>query len=295
MVKDLIAMSNGFNKYAFKGFVEVNRRIRSRTNPIVVERIELDSALNLGAKGDFLLKPGDVVIVRPNPDIQTTRTITLKGEWTFPGVYALESRADRLSMVMGRAGGLTRQADLRGVYIVRNESNRPKIQKDVPFNLKNENLLGSNIISNRTDTIAINAFSRRLKNWNYSLQDGDEIVALEQKSDVRVTGAVQNPTIIMHKRSKRINYYVNSAGGPTNFGKIRKSYVKYPNGMGRKSKNYLLFTVYPKVPSGSTVVVPMELELPTQEKKVDPAEVAMYSAVLGFFSSTIIGLVTLFR
>ena len=136
-VKDLIAMSNGFNKYAYKGFVEVNRRIRSRTNPVVVERIELDSALNLGTKGDFVLKPGDVVIVRPNPDIQTTRTVTLKGEWTFPGVYALESRADRLSMVIGRAGGLSRQADLRGVYIIRNVFDRPKIQNDISYKLEN--------------------------------------------------------------------------------------------------------------------------------------------------------------
>lgn len=293
-VKDLIAMSNGFNKYAYKGFVEVNRRIRSRTNPVVVERIELDSALNLGAKGDFVLKPGDVVIVRPNPDIQTTRTVTLKGEWTFPGVYALESRADRLSTVMGRAGGLSRQADLRGVYIIRNEFDRPKIQNDISYKL-DDNVSEATITSNSIDTIAITAFSRRLKNWNYSLKDGDEIVALEKKSDVRVTGAVQNPTIIMHNQSKRINFYVNSAGGITNFGKIRKSYVKYPNGMSRKSKNFLFFAVYPKVPPGSSVIVPMELELPTQEKKFDPAEVAMYSAVLGFFSSTILSLVVLLR
>jgi len=293
-VKDLIVMSNGFNKYAYKGFVEVNRRIRSRTNPIVVERIELDSALNLGAKGDLLLKPGDVVIVRPNPDIQTTRAVTLKGEWTFPGVYTLESRADRLSIVMSRAGGLTRQADLHGIYIIRNDFSRPKIQKDVTLNRKVDSIPDLNIVVNSTDTIALNAFSRRLKDWNYSLQDGDTIVALERKSDVRVTGAVQNPTIIMHNRSKRVNYYVNSAGGPTNYGKIRKSYVKYPNGMGRKSKNYLLFTVYPKVPAGSTVVVPIELELPTKEKKTDPAEVAIYTSVLGFLSSTIIGVASLF-
>jgi protein involved in polysaccharide export with SLBB domain len=259
-----------------------------------VERIELDSALNLGAKGDFVLKPGDVVIVRPNPDIQTTRTVILKGEWTFPGVYALESRADRLSTVMGRAGGLSRQADLRGVYIIRNEFDRPKIQNDISYKL-DDNVSEANITSNSIDTIAITAFSRRLKNWNYSLKDGDEIVALEKKSDVRVTGAVQNPTIIMHNQSKRINFYVNSAGGTTNFGKIRKSYVKYPNGMGRKSKNFLFFAVYPKVPPGSSVIVPMELELPTQEKKFDPAEVAMYSAVLGFFSSTILSLVVLLR
>ena len=152
-----------------------------------------------------------------------------------------------------------------------------------------------NLSINSSDTIAINSHSRRLKDWNYSLQDGDIIVALEQRPDVRVAGAVQNPTIIMHKRSKRINYYVNSAGGITNFGKIKKSYVKYPNGMGRKSKNFILFTVHPKVPPGSTVIVPMELEVPNQEKKIDPAEVAMYTAVMGFFSSTIIGLVTLFR
>ena len=291
-VKDLIAMSNGFNKYAYKGFVEVNRRIRSRTNPVVVERIELDSALNLGTKGDFVLKPGDVVIVRPNPDIQTTRTVTLKGEWTFPGVYALESRADRLIMVMGRAGGLSRQADLRGVYIIRNVFDRPKIQNDISYKLENDKIAGALVDSNSIDTIAITAFSRRFKHWNYSLQDGDEIVALEKKSDVRVTGAVQNPTIIMHERSKRVNYYVNSAGGATNFGKIRKSYVKYPNGMGRKSKNFLFFAVYPKVPPGSSVIVPM---VPTQEKKFDPAEVAMYSAVLGFFSSTILSLVVLLR
>jgi polysaccharide export outer membrane protein len=54
--------------------------------------------------------------------------------------------------------------------------------------------------------------------------------------------------------SKRANYYVkNFAGGFSRLNDRSNTVVVYPNGIAKKSKNFMLFNVSPKVTKGSTI------------------------------------------
>ena len=52
------------------------------------------------------LKPYDNVLILRQPDFELQRTVTITGEVQYPGPYALESKEERLSHLVQRAGGL---------------------------------------------------------------------------------------------------------------------------------------------------------------------------------------------
>lgn len=294
-VNDILALASGFSTDAYRGFVDINRKIRDRIQISQIERIEIDSTLSIGGSGEIQLKPGDVVVVRPNPELKPTRTVTLEGEWLFPGVYGLQLREDRLSSVIGRAGGATPQSDLNGFYIIRTNLNPYSIHQSL-----NPAKVGDSAVVMRSfnpviDTIALNFKGKNTRSWNFALQDGDRIIAQEKRSEVRINGAVQNPTIVVHVPGRSARYYVRAGGGALRDGRVRRTYVTLPNGMSRKVRNYGVYVRYPRVPAGSTVTVPLELNKEDQDQKVDPAQVAMVSSVLGFLSTTLIGALSLLR
>jgi hypothetical protein len=59
-----------------------------------------------------------------------------------------------------------------------------------------------------------------------------------------------------HFNRRRANYYVNNfAGGYTRDNDKGRTVVVYPNGIARKSLNFGLFTISPRVKKGSTIKV----------------------------------------
>ena len=294
-LSDAMVLAKGFNKKAFKGFIEVNRSIRGRDRILQKERYAIDSTFEWSVLSEVLLRPNDVVIVRPNPEIQEIRTVTLEGEWEFPGTYPMETRSDVLRTLVRRAGGLSPFADLNGIYIIRSVKAPVEINKFSDANDSTKGILNSPLHRPLSDTIALDFSRKSPTSSSFILQSGDRVIALERKSMVRITGAVNDPKFVSHTNSRRAKYYVGLAGGSLNEGELRKTYVTLPSGANLKVKNYRLFKIYPKVPSGSTVVVPIDMRYFEEEQKTDPAQVAMITSVLGFLSTTMIGILSLLR
>lgn len=294
-VNDILALASGFSNDAYRGFVDINRKVRDRKQLSQIERLEIDSTLSIGSAGEIQLKPGDVVVVRPNPELKPTRNVTLEGEWLFPGVYGLQFREDRLSSVIGRSGGPTSQSDINGFYIIRSNLNPYRIKPSLPPGLMVDSTVEISSFRTDMDTIALNFNRKNTRNWNFVLRDGDRIIAQEKSSEVRINGAVQNPTLVIHVPGRRARYYLRAAGGSLKEGQVRRTYVTLPNGMSRKVRNYGVFHIYPRVPAGSTVTVPLDLIDENQDRKIDPAQVAMVSSVLGFLSTTLIGALSLLQ
>jgi protein involved in polysaccharide export with SLBB domain len=294
-LSDALVLAKGFNKKAFKGFVEVNRSIRGRERMLQIERLTIDSTFEWSVLSEVYLRPNDVVIVRPNPEIQEIRTVSIEGEWEYPGAYTLEKRSDRLSVVIDRAGGLTPYADHNGIYIIRSEKAPAEINKIINFEGSKKEVVDSSEFILKIDTISLDLSKKRLKAMNFTLQNGDRVIALEQKNFIRITGAVNDPTLVNHTKYRRAKYYISLAGGSLKEGELRKTYVRLQNGANRRVKNYGLFKIYPYVPSGSTVVVPLDMRYFEDEQTTDPARVAMIASVLGFLSTTMIGILSLLR
>ena len=85
-------------------------------------------------------------------------------------------------------------------------------------------------------------------------------------------------------KGKTFNYYLNSVGGIDNKGWKKKAYIIYPNGKANVAANFLFFRSYPKVVSGSQIVVP---ERPIV-KKLSTAEVIGISGVVASLAGIVI-------
>lgn len=295
---DALAMAQGFTEKALKGSIVVSRSLRSRTRLAEVFRVDIDSSL-LIKSSEFELKPNDVVMVRKNPEINNQRAVSLEGEWTLPGVYSLSTRYDRLKVIFYQAQGLSPFADPNGIMVLRPVR---AVSKSIDYELASDStetdLLSSaqkKPTEQEYDTIAIRFNARSFNGLNFALQDGDRVLALEGSNSVRITGAVQKQTYVMHRSGRRAKYYVRSSGGFDAAAQKSRTYVRCQNGQTRTTINFGLVRIYPRVAPGSQVVVPENLQYGIEKKRVDPAEVAVITSLLGFLSTTTITILQLIQ
>ena len=68
---------------------------------------------------DFTLQPYDEVYVRKSPGYMPQRNVSVEGEVLFAGNYPLTRKNQRLSEVVKAAGGVTKEAYIRGARIER--------------------------------------------------------------------------------------------------------------------------------------------------------------------------------
>jgi protein involved in polysaccharide export with SLBB domain len=284
---DALSLAKGFTKDASKGVVVVSRSIRSRTRLAEVYRLASDSTFHRSST-EFELKPGDIVMVRPNPDINEQRTVTLEGEWTLPGVYALQSRYDRLRSVYGEAEGLTTFADRNGMFILRPRPAPVAVQDLQPLEMSDS---ANAQLGEVYDTIALTLTNGR--HFNFALKNGDRVIALEQDLAVRISGSVNQSTYIMHAPNRRAKYYVNAAGGFNPAGMRGKTFVRLPNGKSRTTRDYGIVRIYPRVAPGAQIIVPADPEYGLEKKGIDPVQITLVTSVLGFLSTTTIAIIQL--
>ncbi len=88
------------------------------------------------------------------------------------------------------------------------------------------------------------------------LEEGDIISIPRQLQTVRLRGDVIYPTTVRYENFRSMSYYINRAGGFDNRAKRRRTYVVYANGEVARTKNFLLFNVFPKVEPGAEIIVP---------------------------------------
>ena len=72
---------------------------------------------------EILLKPYDLVIIRPNPNFRSQSLVKIDGFVMYPGEYALRSPNERVTDLIKRAGGLREEAYPYASRIVRNGEN----------------------------------------------------------------------------------------------------------------------------------------------------------------------------
>lgn len=133
-LEDLIAMAGGLKESASKAKVEVARRIKTEGEPDGtngnVETETLQTAeifqFSIGkdlavdpATAKFTLQPFDQVFIRRSPGYVEQRTVYVKGEVKYPGLYAIENKSERISDLIARAGGFTSYAYLEGSSLIR--------------------------------------------------------------------------------------------------------------------------------------------------------------------------------
>ncbi len=93
---------------------------------------------------------------------------------------------------------------------------------------------------------------------NIVLAAGDSIHIPEFIPTVRVEGAVNAPVSVTYVRGKRLDYYINAAGGFKSRADRKRTFVQQPNGnvQGVRHRGLLLGSSIPKPEPGATVFVP---------------------------------------
>ncbi len=202
-LEDLILQAGGFREEAFLEEVEVTRLDRDRTNgelaigiPVeLLDDTERDVRYTFGVADTvqafsrarrFKLEHQDRVYVRTNPAYRPQQTVTLAGEVRFPGEYTLLRENETLSELILRAGGVLPTAYPRGGRLIR------------------ENL---QVIAQIDRALAGD------RGADIVLLPGDVITIPLQPNTVAVRGNVAIEGLIKYEPGRRVNYYLNRAGG----------------------------------------------------------------------------------
>lgn len=284
-VEDLIVRAGGLLPGASTARVDVARRISDpeATEPTdqmsTTYTLSIDKGLMAGEGSEFLLQPFDVVTIRRSPGYQTQEFVNISGEVAFTGPYVLTNRNERLTHVVGRAGGITSHAYIRGASLERRRTPEEiQAQREMLEQARasvNDTIMTQNveIIVSEYYNVAID-LEKALKQpggqYDIVLQDGDRINIPQLTTTVTIAGEVMNPNTVTFEKGKRVKDYINMSGGYTDRANKGKVYVVYMNGniakAGRRTK----------LEPGAQIIVP---------QKAAKTGRSVLSEVMGYISS----------
>ena len=280
-VEDLINISGGFKESAYKAIVEVARQMSYDNGEIrqsaEIFTIKINEDLSL-SEAVFKLKPFDVVLIKRSGFYQEQKLIRIEGEVLHPGFYALETREDKISDIVGRAGGLTEFAYPKGATILRrkefynviNDSLRIVNDDELEVNKYRSEVLR---ILQRNDS-SITELNKSLEHlesvgidlekslgspgskFDLILREGDIISVPGKFQTVRVRGNVLYPNTIPYDPAINFRQLISSSGGFADNANRVKSYAIYANGSAQRTKRFLFFKKYPAIEPGAEIIVP---------------------------------------
>jgi len=206
--------------------------------------------------GDFTFKPFDAIIVRRKAGFEFQEYVSISGEVTFPGRYALR-QGEKVSDILHKAGGLTKDAMVSAANFNRQGKGKIYISIDKIMKIGNtynniEMLPGDELsIPSKDMTVEI-----RLANTEAS-----EYAAFS-------TEYARESVNVAYVAGKNAKWYVkNMVGGYGDNAKRKKTNVVYANGTVKDFKMFRLAYRYPKVRPGSTIVVGSKQVREEKDKK----------------------------
>jgi protein involved in polysaccharide export with SLBB domain len=287
---DLLAVAGGPTETADLGNVELTRVVRIESaSAASVERILLD----IGSRNFAAVRvaPRDSVRFARLFIDRDTGPVRLAGEFVRPGVYDIR-RGERLSDVILRAGGLTREAYPLGAVFTRESvrlrqqegferaareleisllqvaagravvapAGRPSVDlgdaiqagRELAASLREARAAGRMVVEANPAVLAARP------ELDLLLEPGDLLVVPKRPNDVSVVGAVLNPGALQFRSGLRAADYVRAAGGPQRFADTSRAFVVLPNGQTQPA-GLSAWNVSPEpIPPGSMVVVPQD-------------------------------------
>lgn len=183
------------------------------------------------------LRPGAEVYVRGLLEQDWHGHVVLRGAFQQPGTYAILKQDERISEVVGRAGGLANDAYANSFRLSRNGayvgvdfselSNNPITESDPP------------------------------------VIEGDSLFVDPIDQTVFVAGAVNFPSRVVFDPRLDVDEMLSQAGGPTSDADLDHLSVRYADGSRLTTRKVLgLFRIYPDIESGSEVFVPLKVQEP---------------------------------
>ncbi len=265
-VRDLIFRAGNLNRRAYRAEASLSRVVPGEegTDTVTIQ-FSPEKAMSGDQPDDLHLKPNDSVFIReiPKYSLASKRRVTLEGEFLFPGEYAY-AEGERLSSVIKRAGGLTPDAYTFGAVFHREDVKtiQQSRLKDYISDLEDDILTLSartteaSLDKDEADIMAQTLAAKKQllekmktsepsgrmvvyldrvlmqpqSDFDFKLQPGDRLVVGKTPDFVNVLGEVHNPTAMMVLRGKKVSYYLDQVGGPTDDADRAQVYLVKANG-----------------------------------------------------------------
>lgn len=225
---------------------------------------------------------GDAIRIPFQPAQMEPGGIRLAGEVLHPGFYSLH-KGERLSGVLRRAGGLTREAFPDGAVFTRASlrqrerdhfrqtareleqgltaalrSGSPPRAEDVALTRQLANELRAVEPLGRLNLEADPERLVQHPERDLLLEAGDALFIPKRPSWVAVAGEVLSPATLRFESGQSPHAYIQAAGGFSRHADGNRSFLLLPDGSARPlSASFQTFEAVP-VPPGSTVVVPRD-------------------------------------
>lgn len=267
-VRDLVFRAGNLTARAYTRKATLVRVVTREEGAAETTKIEfsLRDALRGGDEEEnLLLKKDDILYVRsiPEYDEALERSVTLEGEFPFPGEYAF-SRGERLADVVTQAGGLTEDAYARGAVFERESVKKlqrerldqyiDKLEEDIlsmgalsaegsispeqagiltqALSAKRELLrkLRQSEVTGRMVVDLEQALAIPSSDDNLELRAGDRLVIKKRSDTVNVMGEVYNPMALFVQKDKSVGYYLDRVGGVTKDAEEDEIYVVRADG-----------------------------------------------------------------
>ena len=292
-VEDFIVQAGGLTDAASTARVDVARRI---LNPSATQEgmdiaktysFTIQDGLIINKDADFFLEPYDQVYVRRSPGFEVQRNVTVTGEAVFPGDYAMSRKDMRLSDLVKRSGGLTTFAYAKGARIERKMNVEERIRvMNVWKAIARQNThrdsvkLDSNEIG---DTYYVGiSLDKAMANpgspEDIILRAGDKLFIPEYNPTVRISGDVMYPNTVSYVPGKKVDYYVDMAGGYGNLARKKKVFIVLQN--GKVSTNAR------DVDAGCEIIVPSKPD----KEPFDPSDVLKFITPLASLATVVVAL-----
>ena len=200
-VRSLIEHADGLLESAFTGRAVIHRMKEDRTLEVV--SVNLGAVLD-GSAADVPLKENDVLLVATKQEMMTERTITIRGEVQFPGVYKYADN-ETLEDFVVQAGGLTDKASTINVSVSRRVNDAKALRPDSIIARNYTLALKDGLIADGTPGFVLMPF--------------DEVYvtkspAYVEQQNVSVEGEVLFPgTYSLTKRNLRVRDLFKKSGG----------------------------------------------------------------------------------
>ena len=283
-VRDLIALSGGLVESAYSQSAEVSRMDLSNPNRAATSILISD----LTTSASTGLEPLDYVEFRTIPEFRETESITLEGEFVFPGTYVFE-KGEMLSSVIQRAGGFTDEAFVNGsVFLRESLREREQVEIDRLLDLLNDEIAVNQLRDSNSEiaideqkiaaqkgaiaSLANSVATGRLvvpladivayRARDIVLKNGDRLIVPKISQEVTILGEVRRPTSYLFDPNFSQSDYIEQSGGFKDRADKNDVYIVKAGGEVIMPKRGLFKFRSAKnaISPGDTIVVPLDTD-----------------------------------
>ena len=223
-IYDVLQLAGGINDPEYLKSVNLNKidvtRRDNKTNFSNVISLDIKKIIQKDEVENIYLNNHDQITVYPNLKYLPSSTVNVFGEIEYPGIYPILKDEESLESIINRAGGFTARAYQKGIVLTRN---------------------GQRVV---------------LEGMDNKIDNGDQINVPQIPSIVEIKGEIYNPGLISFKSNRKINEYLQLAGGLTPLADKKNIVVFYVDGTVKVQKNFF----NPKIERGSTIVISKKLD-----------------------------------